>query len=98
MSTITSSQEQQVIDQVPKRLFIAGEWRGGAEGTLLVEDPATGEALCEVADASVDDARAALDAAVECGWWIAASQSQKVLSKLQELCLRFCQRVVVFLK
>jgi succinate-semialdehyde dehydrogenase/glutarate-semialdehyde dehydrogenase len=28
-----------------------------------VEDPATGEALCEVADASVEDARSALDAA-----------------------------------
>jgi succinate-semialdehyde dehydrogenase/glutarate-semialdehyde dehydrogenase len=67
MSTITSSQEQQVIDQVPKQLFIAGEWRDGAEGTLSVEDPATGESLCEVADGSVDDARAALDAAVQAG-------------------------------
>src|SRR5437763_5026109 len=67
MSTITSSQEQQVVDQVPKQLYIGGEWRGGAEGTLSVEDPATGEALCEVADASVDDAKAALDAAVEAG-------------------------------
>jgi succinate-semialdehyde dehydrogenase/glutarate-semialdehyde dehydrogenase len=67
MSTITSSQEQQVIDQVPKQLYIAGEWRDGAEGTLSVEDPATGEPLCDVADASVDDARAALDAAVEAG-------------------------------
>src|SRR5437588_7130930 len=67
MSTITSSQEQQVVDQVPKQRYIGGEWRGGAEGTLSVEDPATGEALCEVADAAVDDARAALDAAVDAG-------------------------------
>src|SRR5918912_1345560 len=67
MSTITSSQEQQVIDEVPKQLFIGGEWRDGAQGTLSVEDPATGDSLCEVADASVDDARAALDAAVEAG-------------------------------
>ena len=67
MSTITSSQEQQVIDQVPKQLYIAGEWRDGAEGTLSVEDPATGDALCDVADASVDDATAALDAAVQSG-------------------------------
>ena len=67
MSTITTSQEHQVIDQVPKQLYIGGQWRDGAEGTLAVEDPATGEALCEVADASVDDARAALDAAVEAG-------------------------------
>ncbi len=67
MSTITQSQEQQVLDAVPKQLFIGGEWRDGAEGTLAVEDPATGETLVEVADASVEDARAALDAAVEAG-------------------------------
>src|SRR5947207_7146512 len=67
MSTITSSQEQQVIDEAPKQLYIGGEWRDGAEGALSVEDPATGQSLCEVADASVDDARAALDAAVEAG-------------------------------
>jgi succinate-semialdehyde dehydrogenase/glutarate-semialdehyde dehydrogenase len=67
MSTITASQEQQVVDQVPKQLYIAGEWRDGAKGTITVEDPSTGQPLCEVADASVDDARAALDAAVDAG-------------------------------
>jgi succinate-semialdehyde dehydrogenase/glutarate-semialdehyde dehydrogenase len=67
MSTITASQEHQVVDHVPKQLYIAGEWRDGAKGTISVEDPSTGEALCEVADASVDDARAALDAAVAAG-------------------------------
>ena len=67
MTTITASQEQRVLDQVPKQLYIGGEWRDGAKGTLGVEDPATGETLCQVADASVDDARAALDAAVAAG-------------------------------
>jgi succinate-semialdehyde dehydrogenase/glutarate-semialdehyde dehydrogenase len=67
MTTITASQEQQVVDAVPKQLYIAGEWRDGAKGTLSVEDPSTGGPLCEVADASVDDARAALDAAVDAG-------------------------------
>ena len=67
MTTITASQEQQVVDQVPKQLYIAGEWRDGAKGTLTVEDPSTEEPLCDVADASVDDARAALDAAVDAG-------------------------------
>jgi succinate-semialdehyde dehydrogenase / glutarate-semialdehyde dehydrogenase len=67
MTTITASQEQQVVDQVPKQLYIAGEWRDGAKGTLSVEDPSTEESLCEVADASVDDAKAALDAAVDAG-------------------------------
>jgi succinate-semialdehyde dehydrogenase/glutarate-semialdehyde dehydrogenase len=67
MTTITASQEQQVVDQVPKQLYIAGEWRDGAKGTLSVEDPSTEEPLCDVADASVDDAKAALDAAVDAG-------------------------------
>ena len=72
MSTITASQEQSVVDRVPKQLYIAGEWRDGAEGTFAVEDPSTAQALCEVADASPGDAMAALDAAVEAGPGFAA--------------------------
>jgi succinate-semialdehyde dehydrogenase/glutarate-semialdehyde dehydrogenase len=67
MTTITASQEQQVVEQVPKQLYIAGKWRDGAKGTLAVEDPSTEQELCEVADASADDAKAALDAAVDAG-------------------------------
>jgi len=67
MSTITAPEEQRVLDEVPKQLYIAGEWRDGAKGTIPVEDPSTGETLVEVADASTDDAKAALDAAVEVG-------------------------------
>jgi succinate-semialdehyde dehydrogenase/glutarate-semialdehyde dehydrogenase len=67
MTTTTASEEQTALDKVPKQLYIAGQWRDGAKGTIAVEDPSTGEALCEVADASVDDARAALDAAVQAG-------------------------------
>ncbi|MEA2374820.1 MAG: succinate-semialdehyde dehydrogenase / glutarate-semialdehyde dehydrogenase [Thermoleophilaceae bacterium] len=58
--------EQSVIESVNKKLYIAGEWRDGGEGgTLEVEDPSTGEALCEVADATPDDASAALGAAAD---------------------------------
>src|SRR5579884_431334 len=67
MSTITASEEQRVVDQVPKQLYIGGEWRDGGKGTISVEDPATGESLCEVADASEDDAKAALTAAADAG-------------------------------
>src|SRR5680860_1215716 len=66
-----ATKEQQVIDEVQKGLFIGGEWRDASEGrTLPVDDPATGEALCEVADANATDANAALDAACEAqaGW------------------------------
>jgi succinate-semialdehyde dehydrogenase/glutarate-semialdehyde dehydrogenase len=58
------SSEQAVLDRVPKDLYIDGAWRAASGGgTLSVEDPATGEALCEVADAQVADALAALAAA-----------------------------------
>jgi succinate-semialdehyde dehydrogenase/glutarate-semialdehyde dehydrogenase len=67
MTTISAPEEQRILDDVPKQLLIAGEWRDGSKGTLSVEDPSTGEPLCDVADASSDDAKAALDAAVEAG-------------------------------
>jgi succinate-semialdehyde dehydrogenase / glutarate-semialdehyde dehydrogenase len=67
MTTISAPEEQRVLEEVPKQLYIGGEWRDGAKGTLGVEDPSTGETLCDVADASEDDARAALDAAVAAG-------------------------------
>ncbi len=64
MTATTAPAEKRVLDDTPKQLYIGGEWRDGAEGRLGVEDPATGETLCEIADASAQDARAALDAAV----------------------------------
>jgi succinate-semialdehyde dehydrogenase / glutarate-semialdehyde dehydrogenase len=61
-----ATKEQTVVDAVSKQLYIGGEWIDGSEGgTLEVEDPATGEALCEVADATPGDAVSALDAAVD---------------------------------
>jgi len=65
-TAVQNEQEQKVVDGVRKQLYIGGEWRDAGEGgTLEVEDPATAEALCEVADATVDDAKAALAAAHE---------------------------------
>ncbi len=62
--SVTAARERDVVGRVPKELSIGGQWRPGGAGTLAVEDPATNETLCEVADASPADARAALDAAV----------------------------------
>ncbi len=60
-----ATKEQAVVDKVEKRLYIGGEWRDASEGkTLAVEDPSTGEPLCQIADAAPGDAEAALDAAV----------------------------------
>jgi succinate-semialdehyde dehydrogenase/glutarate-semialdehyde dehydrogenase len=54
-----------VIKAVEKRLFIDGKWVDAADGgTFDVVDPATGTTLCAVADATPQDGRAALDAAV----------------------------------
>jgi succinate-semialdehyde dehydrogenase/glutarate-semialdehyde dehydrogenase len=58
--------EAEVLDAVPKELFIAGAWRPAESGARLeVEDPATGKTLCEIADAGEVDAKAALSAAAD---------------------------------
>jgi succinate-semialdehyde dehydrogenase/glutarate-semialdehyde dehydrogenase len=63
--SITTDNESAVVQAAPTQLFIGGEWRDASGGqTLAVEDPSTGETLVEVADATPDDAVAALDAAV----------------------------------
>jgi succinate-semialdehyde dehydrogenase/glutarate-semialdehyde dehydrogenase len=62
---MSTSREQEVVDAVHPQLFIGGEWRDAEGGkTFPVEDPSTGKTLVEVADASVADGTAALDAAV----------------------------------
>ncbi|MDV3221203.1 NAD-dependent succinate-semialdehyde dehydrogenase [Intrasporangium sp.] len=62
---MTAVTQHSALESVPKGLLIAGEWRDSSDGsTLAVEDPATGEVLTHVADATVEDGRAALDAAV----------------------------------
>ncbi|MET9024197.1 NAD-dependent succinate-semialdehyde dehydrogenase [Nocardia sp. NPDC004168] len=57
-----SAPERAAIDTVPRGLFVQGQWRATTR-TLPVFDPSTGGLLCEVADATPDDGRAALDAA-----------------------------------
>ncbi len=62
----TATAEQTVVDKVERKLYIGGEWRDASGGaTLEVIDPATEEPICEVADATPEDAMAALDAAAE---------------------------------
>jgi succinate-semialdehyde dehydrogenase/glutarate-semialdehyde dehydrogenase len=57
--------ERDAVESAPKQLLIGGEWREASGGAKLgIEDPSTGETFTEVADATPDDARAALDAAV----------------------------------
>src|SRR5580692_10053670 len=63
--------ETDVVKRVPKGLLIGGRWVPAASGkTLVVEDPATGDPLAEVADGDATDALRALAAASEAqpGW------------------------------
>jgi succinate-semialdehyde dehydrogenase/glutarate-semialdehyde dehydrogenase len=56
--------ERTVLDTAAKQLYIAGLWRDASTGaTLDVHDPSTGEPIAAVADASPEDALAALSAA-----------------------------------
>src|SRR5687767_2708709 len=77
MAATDQTHEQAVVDRVPKGLYIGGEWRETNE-TLGVEDPSTGEVIAEVADATVDDALAALGAAHDAqGDWAGTASRER---------------------
>jgi succinate-semialdehyde dehydrogenase/glutarate-semialdehyde dehydrogenase len=58
------AREARALALAPTKLFIAGEWREAKSGgRFAVEDPSTGEYLCDVADGSAADGQAALAAA-----------------------------------
>ena len=57
--------EQELLDRVQSGLGIGGTWQPSTTGaTIDVHDPATGEVIKQIADATVEDAVRALDAAV----------------------------------
>ena len=99
VEVIADPREREVLDAVPKDLFIGGSWRGAAGGARLgVEDPATGEQLVEVADASPEDAKEALAAAadVQAEWAKSAPRErgeilraayEKIVARADELAL-----------
>jgi succinate-semialdehyde dehydrogenase/glutarate-semialdehyde dehydrogenase len=66
MSSSLAANEQNVLRAFPAELFIAGAWRGAAAGgRFAVEDPSTQQPLIEIADATAEDALAALGAAAD---------------------------------
>lgn len=63
---MTDSRESELLASVPTGLLINGEWRAATGGkTVAVNDPATGEVIHQIADATVDDGVAAMDAAAD---------------------------------
>lgn len=81
--------EAEVVAGVRPQLFIGGAWRDAEGGkTFTVEDPSTGNPLVQVADASVADGAAALDAAVaaQADWAKTAPRDRgEILRKAFEL-------------
>jgi succinate-semialdehyde dehydrogenase / glutarate-semialdehyde dehydrogenase len=63
---MSSTSESALLARVPGQLFIGGAWVDSTSGRSIdVRDPATGLVLKTIADASVDDAKRAMDAAAE---------------------------------
>ena len=63
---VSQDRIDQVLAAVPTGLLIGGRWID-TDATIKVENPATGEVLAQVADASPEQGIAALDAAVAAG-------------------------------
>ncbi|MEU0192812.1 NAD-dependent succinate-semialdehyde dehydrogenase [Streptomyces afghaniensis] len=78
-----------VVHNVPKQLFIGGGWQDAESGrTLSVDNPATGEELCRVADASPADGRRAVEAAVaaQASWAATAPRARsEILRRAYDL-------------
>ncbi|MEE6286360.1 NAD-dependent succinate-semialdehyde dehydrogenase [Georgenia sp. MJ173] len=92
-------QETDAIKSVPSGLFIGGQWRA-TRRTMPVEDPSTGQALCEVADADPDEAAAALDAAVAAqpAWAATAPRERsEILSRAYDLILEHADRLALIM-
>ena len=64
MTATLLARESELLAGLPRGLWIGGSWRESTgDVRLVVDDPATGRPLAEVADADPVDAMAALDAA-----------------------------------
>jgi succinate-semialdehyde dehydrogenase/glutarate-semialdehyde dehydrogenase len=95
MSTVTTADRATAasdpVAAVPKRLFISGEWRDATGGgTMPVHNPATGEVLCTIADATAQDgqAAAASAASVQREWARTAPRERsEILRRAYELLL-----------
>ncbi|GAB3305867.1 NAD-dependent succinate-semialdehyde dehydrogenase [Pseudoclavibacter terrae] len=79
------------LENVPTKLFIGGEWIAGSNPDLIkVTNPATGEVIAEIANASPEDGRLAAEAANTAQDAFAAMPAQersKILLKAHALLL-----------
>lgn len=89
MTELQNMATQLDIGNVPTDLYINGEWTAGSTGQRIeVFDPSTGMPIAAVADASIEDAMGAVDAAYEAapGWAATAPRKRsEILRRCFEL-------------
>src|SRR5437660_4884424 len=80
-----------LLANVPTDLWIGGKWRKSSDGARFdVIDPATENKIAYVASASVDDAKAAVDAASDAfAGWAARNRRERA-----EICRKAFERIV----
>src|SRR6267143_5952751 len=87
---------ENLLADVPTDLWIGGKWRKSSDGARFdVIDPATENTIASVASASVEDAKAAIDAASGAfAAWAAKKPSERaeILRKAFELIVRDAER------
>src|SRR6266498_3823342 len=88
---------ENLLANVPTDLWIGGKWRKSSDGGRFdVLDPATENKIASVASATVDDAKAAVDAASDAfeGWAGRKPRERaEVLRKSFELIMRDAERL-----
>src|ERR1700751_6220772 len=92
-----SSRYYNLLANVPTDLWIGGKWRKASDGGRFdVLDPATENKVASVASATVEDAKAAVDAASEAfaGWAGKTPRDRaEILRKSYELIMRDAERL-----
>src|SRR4051794_37414713 len=92
-----SAMYDNLLANVPTDLWIGGKWRKSSDGARFeVIDPATENTVASVASATVEDARAAVDAASEAfPEWAARKPRERaeILRKSFELIMRDAERL-----
>ncbi|MGB9378402.1 MAG: NAD-dependent succinate-semialdehyde dehydrogenase [Mycobacteriales bacterium] len=93
--------EADLLANVPDSLFIGGKWVPASSGaTFAVDNPATGKALVEVADATGDDGKLALDAASDAAkdWAQTAPRARgEILRRAFDLVIRHRDEVALLM-
>jgi succinate-semialdehyde dehydrogenase/glutarate-semialdehyde dehydrogenase len=88
---------ENLLADVPTDLWIGGQWRKASDGGRFdVIDPATENKIASVASATVEDAKAAVDAASDAfpGWAAKKSRERaEILRKSFELIMRDAERL-----